>query len=338
MLLLLRIVVLVRLMLQRRRWGWLLLRRWTQLLQLLRVDNLTLLHYLRHSTSCLGMLQLRLVLRRSPFRMYLLLTKVLRLLQLRLRRRRKLRLLLELGVLWKSVLSLSLLGSLLLLILIEVALLLHKVLAVWRSFSRTWAWCSWWSKGLIPVRTLGMLNDRLVALVLLLVGLLLWWLRTLVLIRAVVLYPALFLKATFGVYSVEWGPIVLILVRVWNELLSVLLILVVFGWHLRGIGVLLEEGVKAWAALVLLDRCGQLWLGAVALVILLRRRVQTRRVLRLILLRSILSPSGRLASSDCVLVCLLRGILLLVACESGSNAAESRLLGLLLYVHGRGWL
>lgn len=183
-----------------------------------------------------------------------------------------------------------------------------------------------------------MLNDRLVALVLLLVGLLLWWLRTLVLIRAVVLYPALFLKATFGVYSVEWGPIVLILVRVWNELLSVLLILVVFGWHLRGIGVLLEEGVKAWAALVLLDRCGQLWLGAVALVILLRRRVQTRRVLRLILLRSILSPSGRLASSDCVLVCLLRGILLLVACESGSNAAESRLLGLLLYVHGRGWL
>jgi hypothetical protein len=84
----------------------------------------------------------------------------------------------------------------------------------------------------------------------------------------------------------------------------------------------------------LLDRGGKLVLGAVPLLVLLRR-VQTRCVRHLVLLRAVLPPSGRLASSNCVLVCLLQGVFLLVPpCQSGSNAAESRLLGLLLCVYG----
>ena len=94
-------------------------------MQLLCVVRLTLLRYLRHTTSRLRVLQFRLVQRRSSNRV---LTKVLRLLWLRLRWGSKLLLLLlELGVLWVAVLRrlpLSLLRSLLLLVLIVVALLL----------------------------------------------------------------------------------------------------------------------------------------------------------------------------------------------------------------------
>ena len=86
-----------------------------------------------------------------------------------------------------------------------------------------------------------------------LIRLLLWWLRTLMSVGAVVLYPALLLIATFGAYSVEWGPTVLILMRVWNKMLRVLLILNILWRYLRRVGILLKERVKTWATFVLLD-------------------------------------------------------------------------------------
>lgn len=86
-----------------------------------------------------------------------------------------------------------------------------------------------------------------------LIRLLLWLLRPLVMVGAVVLYPALLLIATFGAYSVEWGPAELSLVRVRSKMLGVLLILDVLRGHLRRARVLLEERVKAWAAFVLFN-------------------------------------------------------------------------------------
>lgn len=65
-------------------------------------------------------------------------------------------------------------------------------------------------------------------------------------------YPALLLVGTFGAYYVVCRPVVLIVVR-WSELLGVLLVLNVFGWHLRRIRILLQEGVKTGAAFVLFD-------------------------------------------------------------------------------------
>jgi hypothetical protein len=162
------------------------------------------------------------------------LAEILGLLQLRLRWRREL-LLLELGVLGVTVLRrlpLSLLGSLVLLILIEAALLLCRILAVQLSVAKTRAWCRLWSKCLISVWTFGLLDNRGIGRVLLLIRLLL---GTLVLIGAVVIYPALLLIATFGV---EWGPTVLIL-RMWNKLLRLLLVLMILRWYLRRVGVLL---------------------------------------------------------------------------------------------------
>jgi len=110
-----------------------------------------------------------------------------------------------------------------------------------------------------------------------LIRLLLWLLRPLMLVGAVVLYPALLLIATFGAYSVEWGPAELSLVRVRSKTLGVLLILDVLGGHLRRTGVLLEERVKAWAAFVLFDRGGELLLGPVPLVVLLLLLLLLRR-------------------------------------------------------------
>ena len=173
-----------------------------------------------------------------------------------------------------------------------------------------------------------------------LIRLLLWLLRPLMLVGTIVLYPALLLIATFGAYSVEWGPAELSLVRVRSKMLGVLLILDVLGGHLRRTGVLLEERVKARAAFVLFDRGGELLLGPVSLVVLLllllllRRRVQTRRVLLLVFLGPALFASCRLASSNCVLPRLLGRVVVLVAsCQPSSDTAESRLFGLLLRVH-----
>lgn len=84
---------------------------------------------------------------------------------------------------------------------------------------------------------------------------LLWLLRALVLVGAVMVYPALLLIATFGAYSVECGPVELSLMRVWSKMLGVLLVLVldVLWWYLRRTGVLLEKRVEAWATFVLFD-------------------------------------------------------------------------------------
>lgn len=157
---------------------------------------------------------------------------------------------------------------------------------------------------------------------------------------AVVLYPALLLVGTFGAYSVEWGSAVLPRVRVWSELLWMLLLILQVLWrYLRRGGVLLEEGVEAGAAFVLLDGSGQLLLGTVPLMELLRRRVQARRVLWLILRGATLSASGRLPSSNCVLARLLCGVFVLVAAgQSSGDAAEARLFGRLLRVHRHGRL
>jgi hypothetical protein len=62
-------------------------------------------------------------------------------------------------------------------------------------------------------------------------------------------------------------------------------------------------------------------LGALALMPLLRRRVQAGRVLRRVVLGTTLSASRRLTPSNYVLIRLLRRVLLLVPCEPGSDAA-----------------
>lgn len=80
------------------------------MLQLLLLVNwLAALNYLRHATSRLRMLQLRLVQRCSSNRVFLLLTEVLGLLGLRLWRRRKLLRLLLLLLLEMIVLRMAVL-------------------------------------------------------------------------------------------------------------------------------------------------------------------------------------------------------------------------------------
>jgi hypothetical protein len=98
-----------------------------------------------------------------------------------------------------------------------------------------------------------MLQRRLVALILLLLMLLLLLLRLglllcrdpLVLFGAIAVYPALRAIAPFGFYSSEWGPIVLLLVRIRRKLLRLLLISRVFWRRSRRVVVfLLQEGVQ----------------------------------------------------------------------------------------------
>jgi hypothetical protein len=113
-------------------------------------------------------------------------------------------------------------------------------LTVQLSVPRARTWRGLWSKGLISVYTLGMLGNRLIVLILLLIRLLLWLLWTLALIGAEVIYPALLLIVSFRTHSVvEWGPIVLLVVRVCCKLRWVLLKLYVFRRYLRRVGILL---------------------------------------------------------------------------------------------------
>lgn len=100
-----------------------------------------------------------------------MLTEVLGLLRLRLGWRRKLLLLLLLVMVALRVtvlrrLPLSLLSRLLLLILIVIALLLSNILAVQLSVYGSRAWGRLWCKGLVCVRTLRLLGNRRVVLVL----------------------------------------------------------------------------------------------------------------------------------------------------------------------------
>lgn len=81
---------------------------------------------------------------------------------------------------------------------------------------------------------------RLVCLVLRWV---LLWLQTLVIGAVVLFYPALGVITPLGAHPSEWGPIILVLVRVRRILLRVALELSVFWGHLW-LFVLLEEGVE----------------------------------------------------------------------------------------------
>jgi hypothetical protein len=131
------------------------------------------------------------------------------------------------------------------------------------------AWRILWIKGLIFAGALDMLDSRLVALILLLWACLLFW--TLALRRAIVIYPALDLRASLSAYPSKWGPTVLFLVWIWNKLLvllGTLLILHVFRWYLgRIVVVVLEEGIEI--VLVLFAGSWQVWARALALMPLL---------------------------------------------------------------------
>lgn len=150
------------------------------------------------------------------------------------------------------------------------------------------AWHGLWVEGLVVARGLWVLDSWLVALVLLLLLLVPWLLETLalVLLRAVLVYPALGRIASLRAYPVKWGPIVrllqLFLTRLRRKLLrlrQVLLVLDVLGRYLGRI-VFLQEGVEV--VFVLLVRGGQMRSRPLVLVPLLH----TALFLRLILLRA----------------------------------------------------
>lgn len=150
------------------------------------------------------------------------------------------------------------------------------------------AWHGLRVEGLVVARGLWVLDSWLVALVLLLLLLVPWLLETLalVLLRAVLVYPALGRIASLRAYPVKWGPIVrllqLFLTRLRRKLLrlrQVLLVLDVLGRYLGRI-VFLQEGVEV--VFVLLVRGGQMRSRPLVLVPLLH----TALFLRLILLRA----------------------------------------------------
>lgn len=144
--------------------------------------------------------------------------------------------------------------SLLSLILV-IILLLGVVLGVQLSVPNEGAWRGLWIKSLVFVRILGVLDRRLVALVLrgrLLLLMVLWLLLLLqtLMLWAVMIYPALGVITPLRAHSSEWGPIILLLlllllVGVRGKLLRMPRILHVFGRHLRRIVIcLLKERVK----------------------------------------------------------------------------------------------
>lgn len=180
-----------------------------------------------------------------------------------------------------------------LLLLVQVVGLLDVLrdwatLAVQLSVLEQRAWHGLRVEGLVVARGLWVLDSWLVALVLLLLLLVPWLLETLalVLLRAVLVYPALGRIASLRAYPVKWGPIVrllqLFLTRLRRKLLrlrQVLLVLDVLGRYLGRI-VFLQEGVEV--VFVLLVRGGQMRSRPLVLVPLLH----TALFLRLILLRA----------------------------------------------------
>jgi len=144
------------------------------------------------------------------------------------------------------------------------------------------AWHVLWAKGLVVVRGLWGLNGRLVGLVLLLLVPLLLQTLTLVLLGAVLIYPALGRIAPLGAYPAKWGPIVLFLMRLGNKLLlrllPVLLILDVLGRYLgRLVAVFLQEWIEI--VLVLLVGGGQMRGRPLVLMPLLQATLFLRLVL-----------------------------------------------------------
>ena len=178
-----------------------------------------------------------------------------------------------------------------LLLLVQVVGLLDVLrdwatLAVQLSVLEQRAWHGLWVEGLVVARDLWVLDSWLVALVLLLLLLVPWLLETLalVLLRAVLVYPALGRIAALRAYPVKWGPIVLLLflARLRRKLLrlrQILLVLDVLGRYLGRI-VFLQEGIEV--VFVLLVRGGQMGSRPLVLVPLLH----TALFLRLILLRA----------------------------------------------------
>lgn len=200
------------------------------------------------------------------------------------------------------------------------------------------AWRALWVERLILVRPLRVLHGRLVALVLLRACLLLWLLETLslVLIGAVVVYPALGLVAALSADPAKWGPTILFLMRVGSKLLVLLVALLVctiFGRHLgRLVAVLLQKRIQV--VLVLLVGDGQMRAGFLALLPLLCG-AQSVIVLRLIVLKLGVAVPDRRASANAVLLGLFLGLGFLVASNSGGDAAAERLLLGLRRVDGR---
>lgn len=237
--------------------------------------------------------------------------------RLRLRRRREMLLLVVCSLLRMVLrrMSLRLLRVLLLLLIVDLLLLWCTVgRLTMRLVHQQRAWRILGVEGLIFVGILRRLSGRLVALVLLLLAWLLLWLQslTLVVVGAVLRYPALGSIAPLSAHPVEWGPILLLL-RVGDELLLLLLLLrvlgmlrVVLGRHFRVV-VLLQEWVEV--VLVLLGRRGQMQAGALVPLLL---RLDTLVLLGLLLCKPGVALPDRLAASDSVLAGLLRGVVVLV--------------------------
>jgi hypothetical protein len=164
------------------------------------------------------------------------------------------------------------LRALLLLLLVVTLLLLWCSVGSLTMHMRIYeqrAWRVLGVEGLVLVWGLRGLSSRLIALVLLLLARLLLRLQplSLVVVGAILRYPALGSIAPLGAYPVEWGPVLLLLLllllRVGDELLLwVLRVLrVVLWWYLRLVAcVLLQERVEV--VLVLLSRGGQMRTGA----------------------------------------------------------------------------
>jgi hypothetical protein len=133
-------------------------------------------------------------------------------------------------------------------------------LTVRLSVLKEGAWHVLGIEGLVFVGPLRVLDSGLVALVRLLlrVCLLLWQTLGLVLVGTILGYPALCLVAPLSADPVEWGPIVLVLLRVRDELvLRLRRVWIVLWRYLRlAMVVRLQKGVEV--VLFLLVRGGQM--------------------------------------------------------------------------------
>ena len=228
-------------------------RRGSELLRVLTVDQLSSLHNLWNLMCRLGSVVVALSLRGCPTVLQLL--EVLAWVRLRLLRR-ALRLLrvamvLHLGLRRRA------LGRLLLGVLSSLRGLVLVIIWVHLGAGDVRAGCVLRRvEGLVLFRAVSVLPGNLLVV---LVGrwVLLWLL----------VYPALAVIAALRAHSSEWGPVVLLLLRIWRILLRVLLLLLlmalercVFGRHLRMLVLLLQKGVEV--VLVVFVRVGEMRAGS----------------------------------------------------------------------------
>lgn len=238
------------------------MRGWGPKLLLLRVKLLTL-HKLKRQTRRLWMLQLGWLLGWCSACLSLVLLEVLALVRLSWGLGCKL-LLLVVSVLRRAVLRRVTL-CLLVVLLRRVWVVVLFRCSVWAltvrlSVLKEGAWHVLGIEGLVFVGPLRVLDGGLVALVrlLLLVCLLLWQTLGLVLVGTILGYPALCLVAPLSADPVEWGPIVLVLLRVRDELVLRLRRVWIVLWRYLGLAVVvrLQKGVEV--VLFLLVRGGQM--------------------------------------------------------------------------------